>query len=41
MNLALIGYRMRAGLRVPEVVIRDPGCVSKTWPRYFDVFRHL
>jgi 3-phosphoshikimate 1-carboxyvinyltransferase len=30
-----------AGLRVPEVVIRDPGCVSKTWPRYFDVFRHL
>jgi 3-phosphoshikimate 1-carboxyvinyltransferase len=30
-----------AGLRVPGVVIRDPGCVSKTWPRYFDVFRHL
>lgn len=30
-----------AGLRVPGVVIRDPGCVSKTWPKYFDVFRHL
>ena len=27
-----------AGLRVPGVVIRDPGCVSKTWPQYFDVF---
>ncbi len=30
-----------AGLRVPGVVIRDPGCVSKTWPHYFDVFREL
>jgi 3-phosphoshikimate 1-carboxyvinyltransferase len=30
-----------AGLRVPGVVIRDPGCVSKTWPNFFDVFRHL
>jgi 3-phosphoshikimate 1-carboxyvinyltransferase len=30
-----------AGLRVPGVVIRDPGCVSKTWPRYFDVFREF
>jgi len=30
-----------AGLRVPNVVIRDPACVSKTWPRYFDVFQHL
>jgi 3-phosphoshikimate 1-carboxyvinyltransferase len=30
-----------AGLRVPGVVIRDPGCVSKTWPRYFDVFQAL
>ncbi len=25
-----------AGLRVPGVVILDPGCVSKTWPEYFD-----
>ena len=25
-----------AGLRVPGVVIRDPGCVTKTWPGYFD-----
>jgi 3-phosphoshikimate 1-carboxyvinyltransferase len=24
-----------AGLRVPDVVIRDPACVSKTWPEYF------
>jgi 3-phosphoshikimate 1-carboxyvinyltransferase len=30
-----------AGLRVPGVGIRDPGCVSKTWPKYFDVFQHL
>jgi 3-phosphoshikimate 1-carboxyvinyltransferase len=30
-----------AGLRVPGVVIRDPACVSKTWPNYFEVFRHL
>ncbi len=25
-----------AGLRVPGVQILDPGCVSKTWPGYFD-----
>ncbi len=25
-----------AGLRLPGVVILDPGCVSKTWPDYFD-----
>ena len=25
-----------AGLRQPGVRIRDPGCVSKTWPGYFD-----
>jgi len=30
-----------AGLRVPGVVILDPGCVSKTWPDYFDVFERL
>ncbi|MCS5635996.1 MAG: 3-phosphoshikimate 1-carboxyvinyltransferase [Myxococcota bacterium] len=30
-----------AGLRVPGVVIRDPGCVSKTWPQYFDIFGEL
>jgi 3-phosphoshikimate 1-carboxyvinyltransferase len=30
-----------AGLRVPGMVIRDPGCVSKTWPNFFDVFGHL
>ena len=30
-----------AGLRVPGVVIRNPGCVSKTWPNFFDVFGHL
>ena len=27
-----------AGLRVPGVVILDPGCVSKTWPGYFASF---
>ena len=30
-----------AGLRVPGVVILDPGCVSKTWPGYFDAFSRL
>lgn len=30
-----------AGLRVPGVVIRDPGCVSKTWPDYFDALARL
>ncbi len=30
-----------AGLRVPGVVILDPGCVSKTWPRFFEVFETL
>jgi 3-phosphoshikimate 1-carboxyvinyltransferase len=30
-----------AGLRVPGVVIRDPGCVSKSWPGYFEAFAQL
>ena len=30
-----------AGLRVPGVVIRDPGCVSKTWPDYFGMLESL
>ncbi len=30
-----------AGLRVPGVVILDPGCVSKTWPGYFEAFSSL
>jgi 3-phosphoshikimate 1-carboxyvinyltransferase len=30
-----------AGLRVPGVTIRDPGCVSKTWPNYFDALERL
>jgi 3-phosphoshikimate 1-carboxyvinyltransferase len=30
-----------AGLGAPGVVIRDPGCVSKTWPEYFSMLRHL
>ena len=30
-----------AGLRIPGVVIRDPGCVSKTWPEYFSMFETL
>ena len=30
-----------AGLQVPGVVIRDPGCVSKTWPNYFEIFRQF
>jgi 3-phosphoshikimate 1-carboxyvinyltransferase len=35
MSLAL------AGLRVPGVVILDPGCVAKTWPGYFEAFASL
>jgi 3-phosphoshikimate 1-carboxyvinyltransferase len=30
-----------AGLRVPGVRILDPGCVSKSWPRYFEAFERL
>ncbi|MEZ4331112.1 MAG: 3-phosphoshikimate 1-carboxyvinyltransferase [Myxococcota bacterium] len=30
-----------AGLRVSGVVILDPGCVSKTWPDYFETFARL
>ena len=30
-----------AGLRIRGVVIRDPSCVSKSWPEYFDTFRTL
>jgi 3-phosphoshikimate 1-carboxyvinyltransferase len=29
------------GLRVPGVVIREPACVSKSWPGYFDAFARL
>jgi 3-phosphoshikimate 1-carboxyvinyltransferase len=30
-----------AGLRIPGVAIRDPGCVSKTWPEYFSLLEAL
>jgi 3-phosphoshikimate 1-carboxyvinyltransferase len=30
-----------AGLKVPGVVIRDPACVSKSWPEYFETFQAL
>ena len=30
-----------AGLRVPDVVISDPGCVAKTFPDYFSVLSSL
>jgi 3-phosphoshikimate 1-carboxyvinyltransferase len=29
------------GLRVPDLTIDDPGCVSKTFPNYFDVLETL
>jgi 3-phosphoshikimate 1-carboxyvinyltransferase len=35
MSLALVG------LRTPGVVIRNPGCTEKTYPRYFDDLRAL
>jgi 3-phosphoshikimate 1-carboxyvinyltransferase len=30
-----------AGLRIPGVVIRNPDCVSKTWPEYFAMLEAL
>lgn len=30
-----------AGLRLPGVVIQDPGCVAKTFPQFFDVLEGL
>ena len=30
-----------AGLRQPGIVIEDPGCVSKTWPEFFNVMESL
>lgn len=30
-----------AGLRIPGVEIRDPGCVRKTWPDYFSALERL
>lgn len=30
-----------AGLRVPGVQIRDPACVAKSWPSYFDALGRL
>jgi 3-phosphoshikimate 1-carboxyvinyltransferase len=30
-----------AGLRVPGISIKDPGCVSKTWRNFFDVLEDL
>jgi 3-phosphoshikimate 1-carboxyvinyltransferase len=35
MSLAL------AGLRIPGVVIKDPACTAKTYPRFFDDFERL
>jgi len=35
MSLALVG------LRVPGVVIKDPGCTAKTYPRYFEDLQEL
>jgi 3-phosphoshikimate 1-carboxyvinyltransferase len=29
------------GLRVPGIQIEDPGCVSKTFPAYFNVLESL
>ncbi|HLI47063.1 MAG TPA: hypothetical protein VKV18_00005, partial [Chthonomonas sp.] len=35
MSFALIG------LRVPGIVIRDPGCVAKTFPNYWQCLEQL
>ncbi|WP_224034951.1 hypothetical protein [Clostridium gelidum] len=30
-----------AGLRIPGVKIKDPHCVSKTFPNYFEEFEKI
>ena len=30
-----------AGLRIPGVSIRNPACVRKTWPEYFEMLERL
>lgn len=35
MSFALVGLKVRG------IEIEDPGCVAKTWPRYFDVLERL
>ena len=35
MSFALVG------LRIPGVSIRDPACVRKTWPKYFEMLERL
>ena len=30
-----------AGLKLPGVAIRDPGCAAKSWPNYFEVLERL
>jgi 3-phosphoshikimate 1-carboxyvinyltransferase len=35
MSFALVG------LRIPGVSIRDPACVRKTWPEYFEMLERL
>ena len=30
-----------AGLRAPGIEILDPGCVSKTWPTYFEMLEAI
>ncbi|PYS95546.1 MAG: hypothetical protein DMF50_08240, partial [Acidobacteria bacterium] len=30
-----------AGLRVPGIVIHDPGCVSKSFPTFWELFDRL
>jgi 3-phosphoshikimate 1-carboxyvinyltransferase len=35
MSMALLG------LRVPGIIIKDPGCVAKTYPHFFDDLEHL
>jgi 3-phosphoshikimate 1-carboxyvinyltransferase len=30
-----------AGLQIPGVAIRDPGCVRKTWPDFFEALERL
>jgi 3-phosphoshikimate 1-carboxyvinyltransferase len=30
-----------AGLRIPGIAIRDPACVRKTWPEFFEMLERL
>ena len=41
MDLQLKGRVALVGLRVPGIVIKNPGCVAKTYPEFFTDLERL